>query len=132
VEDTVHHWPPPEHRAVAHNTVIVTIQPTFYPSHSPAFKSISLQLSNKDVVWDHLKGLEQVQVATSAAFLYPPMLSLHCRRHQTSQTLTGQELPLVKCWLSQITSSSYMCLSISSKRICSTIFPGTDMKLTGL
>ena len=36
------------------------------------------------------------------------------------------------CWLSQITSSSYMSLNVASRSICSVIFPGTDVKLTGL
>jgi len=35
------------------------------------------------------------------------------------------------CWLSQITSLSSICLSIASRRISSTIFPGTEVRLTG-
>lgn len=41
-------------------------------------------------------------------------------------------LPLVKlCWLSLVTSLSSMCLSIASRRICSLIFPGTELRLPG-
>ena len=45
--------------------------------------------------------------------------------------MVSHNLPLVKpCWLSQITSSSQVCLNISSRRICSMIFPGTVVTLT--
>ena len=42
--------PPPEHRDIENNHLAMTIQPILYPHSSPAFKSISLQFSNKDVV----------------------------------------------------------------------------------
>ena len=40
----------------------LTIQPIPYPLNSPAFKSTSLQLREKDVAWDHVKGLARVCV----------------------------------------------------------------------
>ncbi|KAK4827741.1 hypothetical protein QYF61_021202, partial [Mycteria americana] len=47
---------------------------------------------------------------------------------QKATRLVRQDLPLVKpCWLSRITSLPSMCLSIASRRICSMIFPGTEI-----
>jgi len=57
-----HDWPPSGHRVINHNPLAVTIQPILYPMSSPAFKSISLQFRDKEVMWDHVKGLAQVQV----------------------------------------------------------------------
>jgi len=46
--------------------------------------------------------------------------------------LVRQDLPLVKpCWLFHITFLSSECPSIAPRRICSTIFPGTKVRLTG-
>ena len=43
------------------------------------------------------------------------------------------DLPLVKlCCLSHITSLSLMCLNVSSRRICSMIFLGTEVRLRSL
>jgi len=51
---------------------------------------------------------------------------------QNVTRLVRQDLPLVKpCWLLHVTSLSAVCLSIASRRICSTIFPGTEVRLTG-
>jgi len=44
-------------RAIDHNLLAVTIQPILYASNSPPFKSISLELRDKNVVGDHVKGL---------------------------------------------------------------------------
>ena len=47
--------------------------------------------------------------------------------------LVRHDLPLVKpCWLSPVTSLLSMCLSVISRRICSIILPGTEMRLTVL
>ena len=52
---------------------------------------------------------------------------------QKATRLVRQDLPLEKpCWLSHITSLSSMCLNIASRRICSMIFPGTEVRLTGI
>ena len=51
--------PPPGHRAI-NNSLAMTIQPIFYLLNSPALKSVSLQISDKDVVQDHVKSLTQV------------------------------------------------------------------------
>ena len=52
---------------------------------------------------------------------------------QKATRLVKQDLPLIKsCWLSQITSLSRMSLNIASRRICSMIFPGTDIRLTSV
>lgn len=43
------------------------------------------------------------------------------------------DLVMVKlCWPPQMTSSSHVCHSISSRMICSMIFPGTDMRFAAL
>jgi len=57
---TTHHQPPPGHRAIDHNLLDVTIQPIPCPLNSPPFKPISLQFREKDMVWNHVKGLAQV------------------------------------------------------------------------
>jgi len=63
-------------------------------------------------------------------FLCPPMLSLH---HRTPPEWWGMICPTEKsCWLSQITSTSHICLNIFSWRNSSLIFPGTDVRLTSL
>ena len=63
-------------------------------------------------------------------FHCPLKQSLHCRK---ATRLVRNVLPLVKsCWLPHITSSSCMSLNITSRRICSIIFPGTDTRFTGL
>ena len=52
--------------------------------------------------------------------------------HHSITRLVRQDLPLVKpCWLSQMTSLSSVCLIRASRRICSMIFPGTEVRLTG-
>jgi len=48
--------------SVDNNPPVTANQPIIYPPNSPAFKSVSLQLRDKDVMWDHLRGLAQVQV----------------------------------------------------------------------
>ena len=60
--DTSHQWSPPEHRAIDNDSFTMTIQPILYSLNSPAFKSICLQFRDNDVLWDHVKGLTQVQV----------------------------------------------------------------------
>ena len=49
-------------RAIDNNLLAMTIQPVLYSPNSPAFKSICLQFRDKDVLWDHVKGLAEVQV----------------------------------------------------------------------
>ena len=48
---------PPGHRAIDNNPLAVTIQPILSPPNSPAFKSVSLQFRDKDVVRGLVKGL---------------------------------------------------------------------------
>ena len=62
LEDTTRNWPPPEHRVIDHNPLAVTIQPIYYSLNSSPLKSIRLQFKEKDVMWDHTKGLEEIQV----------------------------------------------------------------------
>lgn len=65
--DTTHDWSPPGHRAVAHSPLAATIQPVLYPLNRPAFKSITLQFRDKDVVQDHVNRLAQVYINTAFA-----------------------------------------------------------------
>ena len=51
--------PIPGHRATDHVPLAATIQSVPHPLNSSAFKSISLQFRDKDVVHDHVKGLRQ-------------------------------------------------------------------------
>ena len=63
----------------------------------------------------HAKNQELVALPLSTESVTPP---------GKVTMLVRQDLPLVKpCWLSHIT--------IASRRICSMIFPGTEVKLTG-
>ncbi|KAK4815602.1 hypothetical protein QYF61_004817 [Mycteria americana] len=49
LRDPTHHWSPPGHRAVDHNSLSATIQPIPYPPSSPSVKSMSLNFRDKDV-----------------------------------------------------------------------------------
>ncbi|KAJ7428245.1 hypothetical protein BTVI_01097 [Pitangus sulphuratus] len=60
LRDTTHHQPPPGHRAIDHNSLVVSIQPVPYLSNSPSIKSMSLQFGDKDIMWDCIKGLTEV------------------------------------------------------------------------
>lgn len=56
LRNAAHHTYRAGYRAVDHNPLAAIIQPFLYPPSSPAFKSVSLQVSDKDVVQDHSKG----------------------------------------------------------------------------
>ena len=68
--------PPPGCRAVDRNPLTMIIQPIPNLLNRSAFKSIDLQFSDKDVVWDHAKSLARIQVGDISC---PLMTSLHCR-----------------------------------------------------
>jgi len=89
--------PPLAHRAIDHNPLAVTIQPMLCPPNSPAFKSISLQLRYKDMMWTHAEGC---------------ILCLGEGLLAVSEHLLVFHVP-------------------SLRRICSMIFLGTDLRLTG-
>jgi len=75
------------------------------------------------------KALQKSREMTSVAI---PLSTDVVTPSEKVTSLVRQDVPLVKpCWLSQITFLSSMCLRISSKRICSVIFPGTEVSLTG-
>lgn len=59
--DTTPYWPPFGHRALDSNPLAMTTQPILYSPCIPAYKSLSLQFRDKDMVWDHVKVLAQVQ-----------------------------------------------------------------------
>ena len=60
--DTACDLPPLRQRTVDHIPLASTSQPILNPLSSPSLKSILLQFSKKDVVWDHVKGFAEVQV----------------------------------------------------------------------
>ena len=60
--DVTHDQLLPGHRAVDNKPLAITMQPIIYPPNSPAFKSIYLQFRDKDMVWDPVRDLTQVQV----------------------------------------------------------------------
>ena len=49
-------------RATDHKFLVVTIQPIPYPLDSVLFKPISSQFRDKNVLWDHIKGLAELKV----------------------------------------------------------------------
>jgi len=57
---TTHHQSP-GHRTIKPSTLAVTLQPTLYPSESPSFKPVCLQLRDKIVLQNHVKGHTQVK-----------------------------------------------------------------------
>lgn len=103
------------------NPLAVLMQPIPYRCNRASFKFLSLHFRDKDVVCNPVKGLAEFQItlvslplSTDAA---PPP-------QKTTTRLIRHDLPLVKPdWLFQITPLSYMCLNVSSKRICSVIAP---------
>lgn len=73
------------------------------------------------------KYLHKFREITSIAL---PLLTSAATHSQKAIRFVRHDLPLVKmCWLSQITSAFHMCLNISSRKICSMIFPDTGLVL---
>jgi len=62
LRNTTHHWSPLGHHAIDHNSLSATIQPIAYPLRGLSIKSMSLQFTDKDVMWDSVKFFAQVQV----------------------------------------------------------------------
>ncbi|KAK4827897.1 hypothetical protein QYF61_022320 [Mycteria americana] len=127
-EDTKQYWsqyrPLRDTTSVDHYLLDATIQPIPHPPNSPPIKSVSLQLREEDVVGDRIEGLTEVQTTSIALPLYIDVVT----PSEKATRLVRQDLPLVKpCWLSRVTSLSSMCLSRASRRICSMIFPGTEV-----
>ena len=60
--DTTNHPTPPTHGALDPNPMAVIIQTVPYPLNSLPLRSICLQLTDKDIMWGHVKGLAQVHV----------------------------------------------------------------------
>lgn len=108
----------------------VTNQPIPYPLSGPSTKSMSLQCSDEDVMW------EECQVLCMSPgrwhqllFLYPPTLQL-C---QMVTKFVRYYLPLVKpWWLSSAILSLFMYLNTVSRRTCSMILPSTEARPIGL
>jgi len=78
-------------------------------------------------VGEHDKVFTEVQIASAAL----PLSTGVVTALQKATGLVRHDLPLVKpCLLSQITFLSSKGLSIASRRICSMIFPDTEVRLT--
>jgi len=150
LRDTTHHWSRSGHWAIDHHSLCTILEPVCHPSNNllikfsgkywwmivldklegllypwrfyDSMKSIPFQFWEMDVVGNCVKGFRWHR------WFFPyPFRQLHHRRR-----LLRQDLPLVKpCWLPGITYLSSMCLSIASRRICSMIFTGTEMRLIG-
>lgn len=59
LRDTADCCPPPRHKAIDHNSLAAFIEPIPYPLDAPPIKSMSLQLGDKEIMWDHTKGLTE-------------------------------------------------------------------------
>lgn len=93
-------------------------------------RSMSLQHRDQDVIWDSGRCFLYMQVDdVSCSFL----VRRHCDPTTEATKSVRHNLPLVKpYWLSPITSSSSMCLSAVSRKICPMTGLGTEVRLTGL
>mgnify|MGYP005788620939 FL=1 len=101
-----------------------------FPPNSPAIKSMYLQFKNEDLMQDHIKRLPQVYIN---GINYPSFFTSDIIPSQKTNQMVGHYLPLVMpCWVSQISSSFHMCVNISSRRICSIIYPGKVVRLSSL
>ena len=96
-------------KSADHNPLAVTISSILYPSNSPSFKSIIPQFRDKDVVWDHIKGLAQVQAHNITCLFIP----LH---HRRPTDWWGTICSWQSCVDSHI-SPPCMCLNMSYRRI---------------
>lgn len=83
--------PPPAHRAVDHNPLATTIQPTPHPPNSPPPKSVSLQLGDEDVAEDSSTGLAQVL----AGVISCPPFAHRCHQVGQSRSALGEAVPAV-------------------------------------
>jgi len=52
---------PPGHQAIDYNSLCASIEPVPYPTSGPSVKSMSFQFRDKDIIWESVKGLAQVQ-----------------------------------------------------------------------
>lgn len=87
-----------------------------------------MQCREKEVVWEHSKGLAQVQ-GDDINCLPVVHQCQHCITEGTRWIRHG--LPLAQpCWLSQITSSSLSCLHTSSGMLCSMISNTYEVAVT--
>ena len=128
--DTTNHPTPPTHGALDPNPMAVIIQTVPYPLNSLPLRSICLQLTDKDIMWGHVK-----RPCTSPRgwhhllFICPVMLSLP---HRGTPDASDTVCP----WWSNDgcvqSSSQAVCLNMASRRICSLIFSYKDMRLMGL
>lgn len=127
LRDPSHHLSPPGHQVIGCISLSETsIQ---FLTHQMFYPSVSPQSRDKDVVWDSIKCFAQGQVDYVS---HSSPIHKCCNPIMRFTKLGRHNLSLVKlCWLSPIISLSSIRLSIVSRTICSTILPGTEVRLTG-
>ena len=116
---------PPEQRAIDSNPLATIIETIIYQPNSPAFKSISLQFRDKNVVQYHLKGLAQVQVDDISCSFF-----VHWRCHSFIGHQIGQARPAFA--EAVLTVSDHLHILHVTSRVFQGILPGTDMRFTSL
>lgn len=102
----------------------------FHPLCSPPTQSISPQSSYKDAAGDFVKGLAEVKVNDTHSFpLVPRPSHLIVEDSRVGQALffLGKSVLAVPKHFCPC-----ICLVIASRRICSTIFQGTRVRMTCL
>ncbi|XP_075291658.1 solute carrier family 25 member 43 isoform X2 [Opisthocomus hoazin] len=90
------------------------------------YRGFSPAILERRMLWGTMsKALQKSRETTSLAL---PLSTDEVTLSQKAAGLVRQDLHLVKpCWLCQITSLSSACLSIASRRICSMLFPSTEV-----
>ena len=135
-EDIKEYWPRPgghqssliSIQTLSHNSLNLILQPVFLPSDSPPIKCISFQFDEKDAVRHCVKGLADVEIDD---------ISVSSLVHWCADIVINSHLtwPSRICpWWSHISHTSSLlstCLSLSLRRICSMMFVGTEVRLTG-
>lgn len=82
---------------IDHNSLLVTIQPIPYPLYNLFFKFMSLQFGEKNVMWDHVRGL--VEVIRDMASVSLPLFTDSVTLSYITRSVR-HDLPLVKLnWL---------------------------------
>lgn len=124
---TTHHQSSPGHRAIYHSS-LADLPTIPFPSNIHALNICVPKIKIRMWYETLRKTLHKSSRHHHLSISCPPMQLLYQKRPSIwSETMCHDRL-----WLPWITSSSLICPNMSSRRICSMIFPGTDLKLTGL
>lgn len=94
------------HAALNHNSLSATIQPVPYPASDPCVKYTTVQLRDKDVLWDSVKCFAGVQVDDICC---SSLINQALNPSQKVATFVGHSLPSVKsCKLSPYTPPIFL------------------------